>query len=117
MLVKLIGWLYVVLAIYLLAKPGRFKEWMKHSRSNKKILALPIVFGAIMILIALQFKGISATIIMILGCLGVLKGFIFLLYQDIYKKVMDWALELPVSLYRVGGCFHVIVGIIIVSLN
>ena len=116
MLAKIAGCIYIIMATSLLFKAEAAKEWFTKNRDNKSLFLIPLVFGLVMIYIGRQYYGILANIVIILGCLGLLKGIIFLI-PPIASTMMEWALSWPITWYRLGACVHMGIGIILLMLE
>ena len=115
MLIKLLGVLWIILALTLLINPQAFRAWIIKNKDNKSLIFLPLTIGAIFIFIGISFEGVLAKIILVFGILGIVKT-VILLNRDFYNKLVNWTVEMPVSLFRIGACFHLIIGFILLSL-
>ncbi len=116
MLIKIFGCLYIVMAVLLLLNPEAYQRWIKKNKEKRLLLLpLPLIFGIIFIYIGLMYEGVLATIIVVFGALAILKAAIFLI-PSLYNSMIDWALDMPLVLYRVGACVHIAIGAIFLFL-
>jgi len=115
MLIKLLGVVWIAAAVFLFLKPQAMKLWLKQKRGEKFLIILPLLIGSILIYAGVRNQGIAANLVVIFGCMGVIKTILFL-NENIYNKMVDWSLELPDLYYKVGACFHACIGLLLVTL-
>ncbi|MFH1846860.1 MAG: hypothetical protein ABH869_04815 [Candidatus Omnitrophota bacterium] len=116
MIVKIIGILWVIMALGLMINPEAFMKWMQNNRKSKYMLFIPFLFGIFFIYIGMSYQGVAGIILTVLGAMGILKGIIFV-NRKMYNATMDWALRMPVIFFRIGACIHLAIGIMIIMLS
>jgi len=99
MLVKIFGGVYIIMAIWLLMNAYSIKEWLKRVKGARFLSLITL-----------------ANIVVILGAMALLKGVMFLI-PSVCEKIMDWALQLPTIMYRIGAFFHIAIGVLLMSLK
>jgi len=72
--------------------------------------------GALLISIGFKFQGLPAKIVMILGMLGVFKA-VFLLKGKASERIVRWFAAKPLIYFRIGACFHIAIGVILLTLR
>ncbi|UCH12065.1 MAG: hypothetical protein JSW18_04415 [Candidatus Omnitrophota bacterium] len=118
MFIKIVGYIWLGMGIILLIRPQVLKKRLlkKGLRRLRKLFALlALVLGGLLISIGFKFQGILPKILVILGILGIIKGFL-LLNSKSSDALFNWAAELPLTYFRIGACCQIAIGIIILSL-
>lgn len=119
MLVRIVGYIWLAVGILFLIRPQMLKNRLLKKglrRLRKYFILLALALGGLLIPIGFKFQGIFAKIVMILGILAIFKGFL-LLNSKTSAAFMDWAAKLPLRYYRMGACFHIAIGVIILTLR
>jgi len=119
MLAKFLGWFFIAMGILFVLKPEilRNKLLKKSNKVLRRFLfSLSVVLGILLINISLRYHGILPKIIMVLGVMAILKGF-FLFKEKAADKILEWSLSKSIMLFRIGGCFHIVMGVIILNLR
>ncbi len=110
MLVKIIGWIWIVTGVISLIKP----EWLRKKLQKKTIrklkwffIGIAWVIGGMLINVAQNFSGIAYWAILIAGIIAIIKGFMFISGKT-SDKLVDFFSVQPVSFLRV--CAVVAIG-------
>ena len=118
MLIKLLGWFWIITGILFFLRPEMLRKRLqkKTLKKLKKYLFL-IVIALSLFLIAAAWKseGLLSKIVMVLGIIGILKGF-FLLKAKAAEKILEWFIKQPLIFFRFCAALQVIIGIIILRL-
>jgi hypothetical protein len=119
MILKILGWLWLITGIISLIKP----EWLRKRMQKKTIRKLKWVFigiawviGAALIKTAGNFSGIIYWVITIVGIIAIIKGFLFISGKT-SDKLMDWFSAQPVSFLRAWAVFAICLGIFFVFIK
>ena len=118
MFVKILGYIWLVVGILFLLKPQILKNRLQKKglkKLRKYFVLLALILGALLISIGFKFQGILAKIVMILGILGIFEG-IFLLKAKASDKIIEWFAAKPLIYFRLGACFYIAIGIILLTL-
>lgn len=119
MFIKLLGWFWIIAGVFFLLKPEmlRRKLQKKSGKKLRKILFFITIFLS-MLLISAAWKthGIFSKIVMIMGIIGIFKGF-FLLKAKAADKILNWYVKQPLKFFRFGACLQILIGMIILGLR
>jgi len=116
-IVKIIGFIWVIWGILVLIKPEilRKKLQTKGSKKLKKNLFLLTLFLSITLIIAsLKASGLLPKILLVLGIIGIFKAFIFL-KSKASDRLIAFSASLPLTVYRAGGALYIVIGLSIVK--
>lgn len=119
MFAKIFGWFWIIMGILFLIKPAmlRNKLQKKSFKILKKYLfAIAIILGLFLIGVGLKHQGILSKIIMVLGIIGVLKGFFFI-KSKAAEKIVGWVIKQPLSFFRIAASCYILLGILILRLG
>lgn len=119
MLLKIFGWFWIVAGLIFLLKPQILKNRLQKKglkKLRKYFFALSLVLGGLLISVGLRFHGLLAKIIMIIGIIAIFKA-LFLLKAKAADRLMDWSASQPLILFRIGACFWILTGVIILMLK
>ena len=115
MLIKIFGAVWIVLAVMLFLKPQAVTKWITNNKSKKYMIFSPGILGLLWIYIGVTHQGIPAKILLVLGVMGLIKMIMFLI-PAVYDRMIEWALKIPVTLYRIGACIHIGIGVLLMVL-
>ncbi len=117
MLVKIIGFIWVIFGILVLIKPQILKKKLQ-TKSIKKLkrslFLLTIILSATLIITAFKAQGLLSKILMVIGILGIFKGFIFLSNKGA-EKLIGLSSRMSLGLYRLGGAIYIVIGLSILK--
>lgn len=105
--------------ILFLLRPEMLKKSLKREslKKVKKILFLIVlVVSFLLIGVAWNSKGPLSKIVMVLGIIGVFKGF-FLLKAKAADKIIEWFTNQPLIFFRLGASLYILIGIMILGLQ
>jgi len=117
MLLKFLGWFWVLSGILFLFNP----EFLRHRLKKKSVrkirrlfFALAVGLGLLLINATLGVPGLLAKILLVMGFIAILKGLFFLKAQAA-EGIITWCLEQPIGFYRYWACGLIIFGAVILS--
>ncbi|MDD4294803.1 MAG: hypothetical protein PHP69_04760 [Candidatus Omnitrophica bacterium] len=114
MLAKVLGLFFIFVGIIWLLKPQACLDFIKKKMTKKikfVLMALTFFVGAALIKIAFSMSGfLIKTIILVLGVLALIKGFLFLKKQAV-EKMIEFASKLPLPALRVMAATNIIIGL------
>ncbi|RKY30406.1 MAG: hypothetical protein DRP74_07090 [Candidatus Omnitrophota bacterium] len=119
MLLKLLGWFWITSGVIFLIKPEMLRKRLqkKSVKKLKKILfAVVLAFSFLLIAASLRSEGILAKVIMLIGIIGIFKGF-FLLKAKSSDKIIEWYANQSLIFFRVSACLQVVIGVLILVLR
>ena len=115
MIATILGWVLIVMGTLFLLKPEALKNRLqkKGLRKMKRYLFLLTISVALLFIGAAgNIPGLWGKILLIFGVLGITKAF-FLLKAKAAEKMMNWFFTKPLIIFRIGGCFYVLLGLIL----
>ena len=115
MIATILGWVLIVMGTLFLLKPQALKNRLqkKGLRKMKRYLFfLTISVALLFIGAAGNVPGLWGKILLIFGIIGIIKAF-FLLKAKAAEKMMNWFFTKPLSLFRLGGCLYLLIGLLI----
>jgi len=113
-LTRILGWLWIVGGSLFFIKPGLLKRKLqkKSIRRVKKYLCLVAIFaGFILMKVSREIRGALSKITMILGVLGVIKGFIFIKNKT-SERIIEWFSKQSLS-FRLISLLYIGMGIVV----
>lgn len=117
MLIKILGWLWLIMGLVFLLKPemmrNRFKK-MGLKRLKKIAMWLSLFLGLLIVKATWGIPGLLAKIVMILGIVAIIKS-IYLFKAKAADKMIQVILDKPVEFFRACAIGYIIVGAIILS--
>lgn len=119
MFILLLGWFWIIAGVLFLLKPEMMRNRLqkKSAKKLKKILFFITIFLSMMLISAAwKAHGILSKIVMIIGIIGIFKGF-FLLKAKAADKILEWYVKQPVNFFRFGACLQILVGVLILALR
>ena len=117
MLLKFLGWFWIVSGIIFLFKPDRLRNKLKKQTDRKLrriFFGLALFFGILLIKAAWGVPGLLAKLLFIAGFLGIIKALFFLKAQAA-SRLIDWFLAQPVKFYRVWAASLIVFGALLLS--
>ena len=115
MLLKLLGWIWLVAGIWFLFKPEVLKARLqkKSLKQMKKIFVPIAVFlGLWLIVVGFGSAGIFAKFLMLLGIVALIKSAL-LLKTNVADKIIEWYGRQSLAFYRLCACCHIILAVVI----
>jgi len=116
MLLKIIGWLYLIGGIFYMIKPVWLQNKFK-KKSIKKVkqicFVLVLMIGTLLIKATWGMEGLIPKIIMILGFIGILKAFFFLKAKAA-DNLLQWWLKQPPNFFRMNAVAMLVFGTFLV---
>jgi len=96
-------------------RPQMPKRWIE-KKAFRKIRWILIIatftISALLIKVGWNNPGVLAKILVVFGIMGVIKAFLFLTNKTA-DKLLEFSNKIPIRFYRIGGCFHILIGIVI----
>lgn len=115
MIVKFLGWVWLIFAILFFLKP----QWLKAKLQKKTLktlkkylFILAIFLGLWLIVAAFKIDAAWSKLFMALGIIAIIKG-IFFLKAKAADKILEWFAAKPRGFYRIIAAIHIIIAIII----
>jgi hypothetical protein len=118
MLIKLLGWFWIITGILFFLKPEMLRRRLqkKTLKNLKKYLFLIVITLSIFLISAAwRSEGLLSKVVMVLGIIGIFKGF-FLLKAKAAEKILGWFIKQPSIFFRFGASLQIIIGIIILKM-
>jgi len=119
MFIKLLGWIWVITGIIFLIFPGMLRKRLQKKsikRIRKFLFLIVISLSLLLISAAWKSQGALAKLVMILGIVGLFKGF-FLLKAKAAEKIIEWFIKKPLIFFRIWAAAQVLIGAIILKLH
>lgn len=117
MLVKIIGYIFIILGLFFLIKPAVLKRRLQKKvvKRSRKILFLILLFlGGLFLTAAFKSTGILSKLLIILGIIALIKG-LFFLSAKASEKIIGWFSTQPLIIFRFLAITYIILGIIMLS--
>ncbi len=117
MLGKIIGLIWVAWGILILIKPEVLRKKLQTmgSKKLKKNLFLLTLFLSITLIIASsKADGLLVKILLVFGIMGIFKAFVFL-KSKASDKLIAFSANLSLNVYRAGGAFYIVLGLIMMK--
>ncbi|NQT90904.1 MAG: hypothetical protein HQ558_06595 [Candidatus Omnitrophica bacterium] len=118
-MLKIIGYLWIMAGILFLAKPQILKNSLQRKslkKLRKYFVLLSFFLGGLLISIGWKFHGIMAKVVLIVGIISVFKG-AFLIKGKVADRTVEWFAPKPLIYFRIGACFYILLGVIILLLH
>ena len=113
MLVKILGWFWVVSGVLFLLKPSllRGRLQRKSYRTFRRYLFLIVVSVGILFVKAAWTLDdfLPRTALIVVGVIAIIKGFFFLKAKAA-EKVVAWFARQSLTVFRIGASFQILVG-------
>lgn len=119
MLAALLGWLFIIMGIIFMLRPQILRDKLckkSYKIMRKYLLGLSVFLGILMIGAAWRYEGILPKIIMVVGIIAILKGFL-LLKSKLADKMVEWLAKQPLIIFRIGASMHIAIGIVLLNLR
>lgn len=119
MLANILGWFFILTGILFVLKPQILQNKLlkKSKKTLRRILfGATVSMGALLIAAAWKYHGLLPKIIVIFGAIGIVKGFI-LLKSKAADKLIEWFTKQPLMFFRLTGCGHIVMGLIVLFLK
>jgi len=118
MLLKLLGWFWVITGIIFLFNPEYLRNRLK-KKSIKKIrrifFGIALILGLLLIKATWGVGGFLANIILICGIIAIIKAFFFLKAKAA-DSAIEWVLKQPRKYLRAWAVAQIIFGAIILTI-
>jgi len=115
MLVKILGWFWLIAGILFLLKPKMLKELLqkKSIKQLKKVsFGIAIFVGFWLLVAGLRSAGFLSKFLMVLGIASLVKALIFL-RAKIADKIIAWLGRQSLAFFRLAACVHILLATII----
>jgi hypothetical protein len=116
MIIKLIGWIWLISGIMFVLVPGILR-WQIHRKSRKivkrylfAVALLPAVF---LLAIGFRFDGLLPKVIMFAGLIILVKS-VFMLKSRASGKIIDFLKKQPMMFFRLWALAQALIGLAIV---
>ncbi len=113
LLLKLLGWAWVLLGIWWFFRPKRIRRYFEkrtHKTLRWILLTLIIAWGAAFWTAGRAIGGIGGTICAILAIVALLKGLLFLRARAA-ERILTWWLDQSDTFYRISAVGMIILGL------
>ena len=115
MIIKIVGWVWLLTGIVVLIMPGIFR-W-RIQRKSKKIVkkylfALAMLPAALLFAIGFRWSGIIPKLIMIIGLIVLIKT-VFMLRSKAAERIVDFLKKQPVMFFRLWALAQSLIGLAI----
>ncbi len=110
--VIMLGWAYMILAVWWFFRPKRIRKVFERSfRKSARLLFITLTFalGSLIFSAGKEIDGWVGTLLIVIGIVGLLKG-LFFLSGKATDKVFDWWASQPDSTYRLAAVAMFILG-------
>lgn len=115
MLARIVGVLWMAGGLWLFLRPRTVKKRLARRglKSVRRIFfAIALVLGGLLIALGWSLEGWLAWLVVIAGAIAIIKGFTFLKAKT-GEMLIVWLSVQPVSLYRIFGAVHILIGLAI----
>ncbi len=116
MLMRLVAIIWIAIGTLLIFAPEILRKKLFAKLKNaplKKLSAIPIVIG-VLLLLAAQYNEYSLVVIL-LGLLAIIKGIYGIVATEKMEKIQDWWISAKKKVYRICGIIIIILGFIVLS--
>ncbi|MFA5087911.1 MAG: hypothetical protein WC552_02615 [Candidatus Omnitrophota bacterium] len=117
MLLKFVGWIWVISGIFFLLQPARFRNRLRR-KSVKQLkrffILLAFFLGILLINAAWGVPGFWAKLVLVFGLIGLVKA-VFLWKAKTADLIIEWFANQPVKVFRMYAVGQIVVGAIILS--
>jgi hypothetical protein len=117
MVIKIIGWIWLVSGIMLLIMPGILR-WQIHRKSRKIVkrylFAIALLPAMLLLAIGFRFSGTWPKIIMFVGLIILIKS-VFMLKSKASGKIIDFLKKQPMMFFRLWALAQSIIGFAIIK--
>jgi uncharacterized membrane protein len=117
MLLKLLGWFWLITGLIFLLKPMSLRNRLK-KQSTKKIrkfiFGIGLVLGLLLINATWGIPGLLSKIVLIIGVIAIIKA-VFFLKAEASAKTIEWFLAQPAKFYRYWAVAQITVGALILT--
>ena len=114
MLAKIIGLFLIITGVFFLIKPATLQKRLEKKGAKKirrYLFALMLVVGILLISATWKMHGIIAIIIMIIGIIFIIKGFL-LFKVKAAEKFIDWISQQPELYFRIYAVIQISIGLL-----
>ncbi|MFC1709608.1 hypothetical protein ACFL2J_06110 [Candidatus Omnitrophota bacterium] len=115
MLIKLIGWFWLITGILFLIWPQMLRNRLQkktYKQIRRLLFILAIFIGALLFSAGFRAEGFKAKLLMIIGVIGLLKALLFLKAKAA-EKILNWFLKQRLSFFRFCACIQIVIGAVI----
>jgi len=115
MLIRLIGWLWLITGILFLIWPQMLRNRLQkktYKQIRRILFVLAIFIGVLLFSAGLRAEGFKAKLLMIVGIIGLLKA-VFFLKAKAAEKILNWFLRQRLSFFRFWACIQIVIGAVI----
>lgn len=117
MLLKILGWIWLISGIFFLLKPQRFRDKLQKTSAKKLkrfFFWLALTLSILLITAVWNVHGTVATILKILGVIGLFKA-AFFLKAKAADAVLEWYVSRPVKFFRFSAIGLIVMGAFILT--
>jgi len=119
MLLKILGWIWIVSGIIFFLKPIWFRDRIRkksYKRIRGYLFAVALCVSVLLIKEVWGEPGILSKVIMIFGIIGIFKAFFFLKAKAA-DKLLEWFANSPLKVFRLFAALQITVGWIILKIK
>lgn len=114
MILDIIGWMWVITGVLFLVKPVWLQKTLQKKVMKKlrwAFIAIVFTVGGGLIASAWGMKGLAPKIVVIIGIIAIVKGFL-LFNEKATEKVVDWFTGQSLMFYRIWSSCQIIAGLV-----
>lgn len=114
MFFRIIGILWILLGLWWVMRPQSLKRRFakKVRKTRRRLLLMVIIIASGLFLSAAKYShGTLATVLLIIGILGLIKA-VFFFTSKSADKIMDWWAERPLWMWRLWAGGFILIGLL-----
>ena len=118
MLLKILGWVWIVSGILFFIKPLWFRNRLQ-KKSYKKIrgilFAIALTLSILLIKAVWGHPGLAAKVVLVLGIGGIIKAFFFLKVKAA-DTLIEWFIKQPLKVFRLFAAIQIVIGLMLLTI-
>lgn len=119
MLIKILGWIWLLMGVLFLSNPGWLRERLQ-KKSIKKVkrflFSVAISFGFFFIMAGLTSGGLLSKVVIIFGVISICKA-AFFLKAKASEAILIWIRRQPLYFFRICALLYIIFGIFFIFMS
>ena len=119
MLIRLLGWFWVLTGLIFLIRPGFFRRRLikkSYKTIRRYLIAITLPLAALFIVASTKVKGALSIILLVMGVIGMIKVFFFA-KSKAAERIIAWYIKQPLHFYRIGALAQLVIGTSILLLT
>ena len=118
MLLKILGWIWLVCGVFFLIKPQWLQDTLKKKsikKTRKYFAGLALFFGILLIRATWGIDHVLARIVMVLGVIGIFKSY-FLMKAKTAEQLINWFTAQSTNFFRAWAVGLIVFGAVLLTI-